>query len=47
MCEVNGERVAVAFSICGLKTKEEVKDEKNTETFRQALVTWLDGKHSS
>ncbi|KAH6801453.1 P-loop containing nucleoside triphosphate hydrolases superfamily protein [Perilla frutescens var. hirtella] len=43
--EVKGERVAVVFNICGLKTTKAEKDEGNTETFRQALVTWLDVKN--
>lgn len=41
---VKGERVAVVFNICGLKSKEAEKNETNTETFGQALVTWLDVK---
>ncbi|KAH6781472.1 hypothetical protein C2S51_006765 [Perilla frutescens var. frutescens] len=43
--EVDGDRVAVVFNICGLKTKEAEKDVENTETCRQALVTWLDVKY--
>ncbi|KAH6756718.1 hypothetical protein C2S53_000808 [Perilla frutescens var. hirtella] len=43
--EVKGEKVAVVFNICGLKTTRTQKDEGNTETLRQALVTWLDVKN--
>lgn len=46
--EVRGERVAVAFNICGLKMKEEEEeeeeyDEKSREKSRQAFLVWLDG----
>ncbi|KAH6758327.1 hypothetical protein C2S51_018562 [Perilla frutescens var. frutescens] len=43
--EVKGDKVAVVFNICGLKTTRTQKNEGNTETFRQALVTWLDVKN--
>ncbi|KAL6541441.1 hypothetical protein OROGR_010927 [Orobanche gracilis] len=41
--EVDGKRIAVAFNLCGLKTKDPEMDEISTQTFgSQALVTWLD-----
>ncbi|KAL6533415.1 hypothetical protein OROMI_027527 [Orobanche minor] len=41
--EVDGKRIAVAFNLCGLKTKDPKMDEISTQTFgSQALVTWLD-----
>lgn len=43
MYEVNRDKVAVAFNICGLKRDEAEDDGKNTEILRKAVVTWLDG----
>ncbi|KAL6533414.1 hypothetical protein OROMI_027526 [Orobanche minor] len=41
--EVDGKRIAVAFNLCGLKTKDPKMDDISTQTFgSQALVTWLD-----
>lgn len=46
MHEVNGDKVAVIFNVCGLEKTGAGKDKKSTETTAQETVTWLNGTHT-